>query len=307
MWNLSSEQQISWHSFFVWPAILLNCAAGPFSSLAAADGFHNSSKKFTAPEDMSESDWSAPAELDRTWQAARVRIPTESAEPIKSTIRELDASLNAQRKFPTVIYLHGCSGIWKGTYQRIDFLAKNGFAVIAPVSFAREKYPQSCDTQNHKGGMYRPTLTMRQHDAGYAIKKAKELSWVDSQNVILMGLSQGGITAATFRSDDPSASVAARVVEGWTCHAGWPEYRGINAPASKPVLTLVGKNDPWFQRPFSRGDCGEFLNTNNGSQSVVCREEPLRNRHELMESKDVQRAVLEFLKKHVGKPATLRR
>ena len=267
---------------------------------AFADGFHNSTKDFTAPEEMVAADWSDPKELQRTWEAALVRVPGGGSGIIKTTMKELDATTIPQgKKFPTVIYLHGCSGVWKGTYRRIDFLAKNGFAVIAPVSFAREKYPQSCDTKNHKGGMYRPTLTMRQNDAGYAIIKAKQLRWVDPENVFLIGLSQGGITTATFSSKDPAAAVNARVVEGWTCHAGWKEYRGINAPESEPVLALVAGNDPWFQRPFSRGDCGEFLNQKNGSRSIVYRTGPKRNRHELLEFKDVQQTVLKFLREHL--------
>lgn len=264
----------------------------------SADGYHNSTRQFTPVRDMNESDWSDPIELERTWNAALVRIPTQS-QVLKSSMHDLSKlTIPPGRQFPTVIYLHGCSGVWKGTYQRIDFLAKNGFAVIAPISFARRKYPQSCDLKNHKGGMYRPTLTMRQNDAGYAISKAKQLTWVDKQNVFLMGLSQGGIATATFQSKDPAASVTARVVEGWTCHAGWKEYQGINAPITEPVLTLVGEGDPWFQQPFSRGDCGSFLNKSNGSQSVVYRTGRLRNRHELLESKEVQATVLKFLRKH---------
>ena len=265
-----------------------------------ADGFHNSTKDFTAPSEMNAADWSDPKELQRTWEAALVRIPGGETGMIKTTMQKLDAveSLNG-KKFPTVIYLHGCSGLWKGTYRRIDWLAENGFAVIAPISFARKKYPQSCDAKHHQGGMYRPTLTMRQNDAGHAIVKAKELRWVDSDNIFLMGLSQGGITTATFKSKDPAAAVNARVVEGWTCHAGWKEYRGINAPVSEPVLTLVAENDPWFQRPFSRGDCGQFLNSNNGSKSVVYQSAPQRNRHELLEFKDVQQTVLKFLHRHL--------
>ncbi len=266
-----------------------------------AQGYHNSTKKFTDPQEMSERDWSDPLEIERTWQAALVRIPASSGM-IKTTMHNLRrADIPKRKKYPTVIYLHGCSGIWKGTYQRIDFLARNGFAVIAPVSFARRKYPQSCDVKKHQGGLYRPTLKMRQYDAGYAIVQAKKLGWVDRRNVFLMGLSQGGITTATFHSDDPAASVNARVVEGWTCHAGWEEYRGINAPASEPVLTLVGENDPWFRKRWNRGDCGEFLDRSNGSVSVVYRTGKLRNRHELLESEAVRLTVLKFLRKHIRK------
>jgi poly(3-hydroxybutyrate) depolymerase len=139
---------------------------------------------------------------------------------------------------------------------------------------------------------------MRQNDAGYAIRKVKQLSWVDADNVFLMGLSQGGITAATFHSEHPAARVRARVVEGWTCHAGWEEYRGINAPETEPVLSLVGERDPWFQNAFNHGDCGTLLNSNNGSKSVVYRTGRLRDRHELLEDKSAQQTVLAFLRKH---------
>lgn len=246
---------------------------------------------------MRRSDWSSYLEMERAWNAAPVRIPLANGEIIKESMAELDLSrIPADRRYPTVIYMHGCSGLWRGTFRRIDFLAENGFAVIAPASFARKKYPVSCDPETHRGGLYRGTLKMRQYDAGFAIKRAKKLSWVDPRNVFLMGLSQGGITTATFSSNDPLASVKARVIEGWTCHAGWPEYKGINAPASEPVLSLVGENDPWFQNSWSKGDCSRFMNSSNGSRSVVYRSGPLSDNHELLEDRSVQKTVIAFLK-----------
>ena len=115
-----------------------------------------------------------------------------------------------------------------------------------------------------------------------------------------MGLSQGGITTATFSSKDNDLSVNARIVEGWTCHAGWPEYQGVNAPDNEPVLTLVGKNDPWFQDIWTKGNCAKFLNPSNGSQSIVFSDGYLSFRHELLESKQVKKIVLEFLKQHTN-------
>ncbi len=274
--------------------VLLNGCAG--------SGLDNSSKRFTNPIEMHSSDWDDLLEMDRAWQAALVRIPAKSANKyIKTTIGELAFSNVAiERTYPAVIYMHGCSGIWDGTRIRLDFLAKNGYAVIAPASFARKKYPKSCAPSAYQGGLYRPTLKMRQHDAGYAIAKAKRLDWVDADNVFLMGLSQGGITTATFSSKDNDLSVNARIVEGWTCHAGWPEYQGVNAPDNEPVLTLVGKNDPWFQDIWTKGNCAKFLNPSNGSQSIVFSDGYLSFRHELLESKQVKKIVLEFLKQHTN-------
>ncbi len=262
-------------------------------------GLHNSTKVFTNPSDMQSSDWSDPAEMERAWQAALIRIPKSSGGYISTTIDELQGGdVSPEGVWPTVIYLHGCTGIWSGTKTRINFLARNGYAVIAPVSLARLKYPKSCRTDTYEGGLYRPTLKMRQYDAGYAIAKAKTLPWVDDSNVFLMGLSQGGITAATFFSTRREHSLRARIVEGWHCHAGWTEYAGINAPESEPVLSLLGDKDPWFKKPGSKRlsySCGRFLKESNGSRSVVYSDGFLSTRHELLESRKVQQTVLDFL------------
>ncbi|MFK7793960.1 MAG: dienelactone hydrolase family protein [Gammaproteobacteria bacterium] len=268
------------------------------STYASSLGNHN--KKFTPAFKVSQADWSNIDELNRTWDAAIVRIPKTGGAYSSFIMSDLDKQDTITlQSFPTIIYLHGCSGVWSGTYTRLNFLAQSGFVVIAPVSFARSKYPQSCDPASAQGGMYRGTLIMRQNDAAYAIANAKQLSWVDENNVFLMGHSQGGVTTATFNSKDENMSVTARIIEGWTCHAGWPEYKGINAPANEPVLALVAENDPWFQNSWTRGNCGAYINKHNGSQSIVLSEGVLSARHALLEDKDLQEAVLEFLREHM--------
>lgn len=131
---------------------------------------------------------------------------------------------------------------------------------------------------------------MRQHEAAHAIRMAHTLPWVDQNNIFLMGLSQGGITTATF-SGEP---VKARIIEGWGCHAVWPEYHGLNAPESEPVLSLVSDKDPWFRNPLHQGDCGEFM-LNDKSESIVFKKGSLRFRHELLEYPKVQKIVSDFL------------
>jgi|TARA_B110000238_G_scaffold188341_1_gene219271 dienelactone hydrolase len=270
------------------------------SQTVTASSLGNHNKKFTPSSKMSKSDWSDVNEMKRAWDAAIVRIPETNGSYSSYIMSDMtEQSSKALKSFPTIIYLHGCSGVWQGTYNRINFLANAGFVVIAPVSFARAKYPQSCDPDTVKSSMYRGTINMRKYDAEYAISHAKLLNWVDGNNIFLMGFSQGGVTTATFKSKHDATSVNARVIEGWTCHAGWGEYKGINASANEPVLSLVGENDPWFQNSWSLGDCGSYMNKDNGSRSIVLTKSALRSRHSLLEDKDLQKTVLEFLRSHM--------
>jgi len=265
-----------------------------------ANGFSNLDKVFTAPNKMTKSDWSDINEMQRTWDAALVRIPRSDGTYLSAVMDKLPKQVtHSSNKYPTIIYLHGCAGIWQGTHTRLNIFASSGFAVIAPVSFARKKYPQSYDAYSSKGGMYRGTLAIRQHDAGYAIAKAKQLNWVDEKNVFLVGHSQGGITTTTFSSKQKHKSVNARVIEGWTCHSGWYEYNGINAPSDEAVMSLVASGDPWFKNSWSRGDCGAYINRRNGSQSIVLSKGKLSIRHQLLEDQSVQENVLEFLHRYI--------
>ncbi len=270
------------------------------TDLSGTGGLHNSTKVFAQPEDMNPSDWTDPAEMRRAWNAAIVHVPGKDRKSIESSVSELqDGKFKFGQKLPAVVYMHGCSGIWPGTHMRTKFLAENGFVVVAPASLARKKYPRSCELDSYTAGMYRQTLKMRQADAGYAIEQIRKLPFVDGDRIVLMGLSQGGITAATFKPRNKQQKVRARIIEGWTCHDSWPEYNGVRASASEPVLALVGTKDPWF-RDTSQGDCQPFLNPNNGSASIVYADEPLASRHELLEFNSPKQEVVHFLRRHLG-------
>jgi len=269
---------------------------GPYNGQATDGVTRDNSgnpKGKTSPSEMLSTDWYDPEELKRTWENAKVRIPLETGL-VKATMKNL-GNIPPGKKFPVVIYMHGCNGFWAGTDMGVDFLADLNFAVIATNSFARKKVPTSCEPLKHRAGLYRPTLIMRQYEAAYAIQEARKMTWVDDANIILMGLSQGGITAATFTGEP----VKARIIEGWGCHAGWSEYHGLNAPESEPVLSLLGQKDPWFKHPDLQGDCGEFM-LNDQSESVVFDSGSLRYRHELIEYDEVKQIVEAFLEKHIG-------
>lgn len=210
--------------------------------------------------------WGAddPAEIERTWQAGLVFLPGQS-EPVK--LAALDSAAEAARgeRRPAIVYMHGCDGLSIVTELTGRFLAAAGYVVVMPDGFARLAKPKSCDVATSTGGLHREVLGWRHAEAANAIRRTRALSFVRPDSVVLMGMSEGGVTTATFAGEP----VKARIVEGWTCHAGWPEYQGLAAPAGEPVLALLGADDPWFANPVLKGDCGAFMTPENGSRSIV--------------------------------------
>ncbi len=193
----------------------------------------------------------------------------------------------------TIVYLHGCDGINALSLHTADILAKAGYLVFLPDSFARLDKPVSCEVTTFRGGLHRGVLAWRQGEAEEAVRRAKSLPVVDPARVFLYGLSEGAIAAATYTGE----AVRGRIIEGWTCHAAWDEYRGLRASPAEAVLTLTSENDPWFQRPALRGDCGEFLGApTRWRRSIIFRApHPAASHHDLLWNLDARRAVLDFL------------
>jgi len=234
------------------------------------------------------------AELQRTWDAARVYLPAATpAGFVEAGVDNIDDRLDPETPpVALIVYAHGCNGLSRITDATGRFLAQAGYAVIAPDSFARIDKPKSCDPATHRGGLHRAVLGWRQDEMRNAVEQASLLRSFNGLPVVIMGHSQGAITAATIE-DVPAA---ARIVEGWTCHAGWPEYRGLNSEPDQPVLALLGRDDPWFKSQVFGGDCGDFMNEDNGSRSIVY-EKPgyLAEKHWLSVDREVQQEILEFL------------
>ena len=237
-----------------------------------------------------------PVELERTYQGALVYVPDAEEGARQIDIAELPAILAASQQPRLVVYLHGCSGIIEIAHAAGLMYGEAGYVFVAPDSFARVDKPVSCRPEIPEGGLHRAVLGWRQAEAAYAVTQLRDLPGMKDAPMVLAGHSEGAVTTATFQG----LPVDARVIEGWTCNAGWPEYIGLNAPQAQPVLSLVGRRDPWFRLPVLRGDCGEFMDDND--QSVVFRKpDPLYDRHWLSRNPAVQDTILQFLDQALAK------
>ncbi|SLN63332.1 dienelactone hydrolase family protein [Oceanibacterium hippocampi] len=235
-------------------------------------------------------------ELLRTWEGAQIYLP--GPRP-RSGVRIRDVDLAAYEPsdgaVPVIVHAHGCTGLSRASAEFGYRMAKAGFLVIEPDSFARSYKPRSCDGPRAKGGFHRGVLGWRHAEIDHALKKVRELPFVDRDNVFLAGHSEGAIATATYEGE----VVSGRIIEGWTCHAGWPEYRGLAAPADEPVLALLGEDDPWFRgRAVLTGDCGAFMR-GAGQRSIVYRApSPLADQHWLSFDEGVRAEILDFLNRY---------
>ncbi len=242
------------------------------------------------------------SDLERTWTEALVILPAEAGRSIQ--VRRMKSILAGslrhptsndadrdRRPFPTVLYLHGCTGLGEAGRDFMAWLAGQGYAVVGPDSLARRYRPLQCDPKTRSGGYNLFVYEFRLAEVAYAVERLKALPWVDRDNLVLIGASEGGVAAALYRGDDFSA----RVILQWTCHGG-PLIRGIAGPADIPVLAVVRANDPWYapdRAPGQRGDCGAYFGGRGSSRSVVIKN---GDGHDVVGAPQARAAIAEFLK-----------
>lgn len=172
------------------------------------------------------------------------------------------------RPLPVVLFLHGCAGLNLGdTSVWARVLSAQGYAVVAPDSFARPGRRQNCDPTSSSGGAASEVHDFRLEEVGYALARLRELPWVDQRRIFLMGHSEGGIAAA--RWDKPGFRGV--IISGWTCTSTLPEWRslhGLWTPKGTPVLSIVHDDDPWFRRSH-KGNCSTWIDSRPQSRSVT--------------------------------------
>ena len=134
------------------------------------------------------------------------------------------------RKFPVVIFLHGCLHV---DGEHAAWLAGLGYIVFSPDSFQREGRRSSCARGVPKPGIH----SMRQSEITYARKQLRKFDWIDQSRVFLVGMSEGGRAVA----DHTGAGFKAKVILAYNCE--WGSVAGL-----LPMLNLVGDLDhKWGQ------------------------------------------------------------
>lgn len=241
------------------------------------------------------------SDLGRTFENAVLLVPDGrgGADLYRAGDSGAAAAAAAQAPaggFPTVLYLHGCTGFPDASALRP--IAAAGYLVVAPDSFARAYRPAQCVPSLGIGGRHLFVYDFRQAEIGYALERLRDVGWVDAGRLALLGESEGGLAAALYRGDD----FRGRAILAWTCQ-GRPLVRGLAAPAGEPVLAVVRADDPWYQADRTEGqsgDCGAFMRDRPLARSVVL---PPTGRHDVLTDPATLPLLLEFFGRTIGPAA----
>jgi dienelactone hydrolase len=119
-------------------------------------------------------------------------LPTPQPAPLTGRLDKLTGlldRLSATASVPVVVYAHDCAGLGPELAVWADRLARHGYAVIAPDSFARSGRAPTCAP-----GV--DALLTREAEIRYALRQVRTQSWVRQRAVFLLGVGQGATIAA---------------------------------------------------------------------------------------------------------------
>lgn len=146
--------------------------------------------------------------------------------------------------FPTVVLMHGCGG-WQSAVRvalssYASFLIKNGFAVLNLDSFGPRRNSGGEVCASFK--KLKDARGYRTVDAFDAMQYLKTQTFVDANNIFLMGQSNGGSVAINVAKSKLSESSFRAVVAYYPwCGA----FTGRKVDLTSPLLVLGGALDDW--------------------------------------------------------------
>ena len=148
--------------------------------------------------------------------------------------------------FPTVVLMHGCSGLIReaniSLLSYANFLNENGYSALILDSFGGRK---------KEGGMVCNSLSelskarnYRQEDAYNALQYLKTLTYVDKNNIFLMGQSNGGSVALSIANKVQSLGFS-DTLKFRAIAAFYPWCGALPHEIKTPLLVLGGEADNW--------------------------------------------------------------
>lgn len=172
-------------------------------------------------------------DLEKSWINSEVYVPNKF---FKGKIDRIDTSI----KLPVVILAHGCTGITEHERSWANLIKKLNFIVIIPDSMSIPNRLQNCDPQTHKRDTKKsPIYVLRPAEIEFMLDKLQEQLWVDTDNIFIMGHSEGGYAATTIYNHN-NHKIKGIIISGYNCRFG------VKASLDTAILAIEWSDDPWF-------------------------------------------------------------
>ena len=119
---------------------------------------------------------------------------------------------------------------------------------------------------------YEKLHAFRATEIEISLKALQQMSWVDTNKIVLAGTSEGAVPVARYTGKE----FAGRIMFAWTCEENYFVASHKTAiPDDQPTLNIISSTDPYFSQsnPWignsqATGHCGAALK-NNKKASIV--------------------------------------
>gem|GEM_PF-4188953 len=223
-------------------------------------GLVGCASKVRTPHKVAYFEISDKSDLERVWEGAVLALPIRGTAGSMITTNEAGRELinltgaSYATRWPVIMLIAGCQQSIPTRFMKA--LAEQGYVVVAPDSHARFLNPLICIEGKGDAWNAEKTIQLRQTEIRYSLNHLKKISWVDLENLFLLGLHDGAAPVSLYKGLD----VKARILSEWNCQ-GTEMIRGVSNEEKSPLLAVSSSNVPTFT-----GDCGEFLSKNGESQ-----------------------------------------
>lgn len=202
-------------------------------------------------------------------------------------------------KIAVVLYMHGSSGLYTGDVYRKYIVEDIEAIFFAPNSFKIDNRPTYKSPVKEK--IYKKVHKIRLAEISYNLKELKKLKFIDTNNIILMGNSEGGLAAAIYKSNE----FKARIVTAFSCESSY-FYTNFKLGSNRntPFLNIIGTHDEFFSKKTSLNK--KYKVEGNGIDSLKKYENAKivilsKTKHDITTNIYVKDEIISFLKLWIDK------
>ena len=217
-----------------------------------------------------------------------------SAAYTLAKLDELDAKAGAGETIPLIVYMHGCAGPVPASLRHVDGLTKLGnYIVASPNSFARPR-PVSCRSPgNTDFHVMQDSRSWRRAELAYAMERLLRHTWVDRNNIFLVGHSQGATTVLDYSGP---ARIKGRVAMHGGCSVGSLTILDDNTRPEEQILGFHSGRDPWYETYQST--CPHVVKRHPNGTLIYAPED---RGHDLVNDKKYWDILASWIRKHTSR------